>query len=129
MTGVHEPDAERLTLGAAPSLARPYSWTEGRTQPMTDLPVEALVQTTLTGSALSHNSADPRSVVTRLCLRPRSMAEISALMSVPIGVARVLVSDLLGAGLAHLHHTLTENMTWDNRIELIENVLKGLHKL
>ncbi|MFI7122716.1 DUF742 domain-containing protein [Amycolatopsis sp. NPDC049868] len=112
-----------------PSLARPYAWTEGRTRPTANLAVEALVRTTSAGSAVPYNSADPRSVVARLCLHAQSMAEISALLSVPIGVARVLVSDLLSSGLVHVFDTLTEDTDSGARIGLLERVLDGLRKL
>jgi hypothetical protein len=114
---------------SSPSLARPYSWTEGRTQPTVELALEALVQTTNEGSTVPYSSTNPLSVVTQLCLHPRSMAEIAALMTVPLGVARVLVSDLLGSGMVVVRSTLTENATWEQRHDLLERVLSGLHKL
>lgn len=111
------------------SLARPYTWTEGRTRPTVELAIEALVQTTAQGSAVPYSSTSPASVVIQLCLQPRSVAEIAALLSVPLGVARVLVSDLLDARLVHLHDTLSEHATWEQRRELLARVLGGLRKL
>lgn len=111
------------------ALARPYSWTEGRTRPTVDLAIEALVQTTAQGSAVPYHSTDPASVVTRLCLQPRSVAEIAALLSVPLGVARVLVSDLLDADLVCVHSTLSEHATREQRQALLARVLGGLRNL
>ncbi|MFF5987636.1 DUF742 domain-containing protein [Prauserella flavalba] len=114
---------------SAPSLARPYAWTEGRTRPIIELAIEALVQTTPEGHAVPYNRASPASMVTQLCLRPRSVAEIAAHLSVPLGVARVLVSDLLGAGYVLVRDTLGEDASWDERHDLLERVLSGLRTL
>jgi Protein of unknown function (DUF742) len=108
------------------SLARPYSWTEGRTQPSVDLAVEARVLTTREGHALPQHRASAQWTVTQLCHQPRSVAEIAAHLSVPLGVARVLVADLVHAGHVVVEATLTEGAGDDERRELIERVLSGL---
>ncbi|ASR37336.1 hypothetical protein BAY61_22655 [Prauserella marina] len=113
----------------APALARPYAWTEGRTLPTVELAVEALVQTTPEGRAVPYNRASAMSTVTQLCLQPRSIAEVAAYLSLPLGVARVLVADLLGAGLVLVRDTLGEDATWEERHELLERVLSGLRTL
>ena len=112
-----------------PSLARPYAWTQGRTRANIDVAFEAIVQVTPDGRALPYNHADPRSVVARLCQLPQSLAEIAAQMSVPIGVARVLVSDLVDGGLVSARSTLTEKSSLAQRRDLLERVLDGLHAL
>ncbi|GAB3439053.1 DUF742 domain-containing protein [Actinophytocola sediminis] len=111
---------------AGPALARPYSWTEGRTEPSVDLPVEARVVTTDKGAALPERRASALWTVTQLCFQPRSVAEIAAHLQVPLGVARVLVADLLGEDLVHVQATLTKDAGADVRRELIERVLSGL---
>jgi predicted ArsR family transcriptional regulator len=116
-------------LDDAPSLIRPYSWTYGRTKPAVDLAIEALVQTTSQGGAVPYNRANPQSAVTQLCRQPCSVAEIAARMSLPLGVARVLVGDLLGTGLVQVRETLGDEASWDERRELLERVLSGLHAL
>ena len=111
------------------SLARPYALTEGRTRPSVELAIEALVQTTARGQSRAHERTSAQGAVTQLCARPRSVAEIAALMSVPLGVARVLVGDLLGDGLVTVQATLAADASWDDRRELIERVLGGLRAL
>ena len=56
----------------------------------------------------------------------RSVAEVSALVSMPIGVVRVLLSDLVEQGLVQVQATITESSSKDERIELIERTLRGL---
>ena len=44
----------------------------------------------------------------------------------PIGVVRVLLSDLVEQGLVQVQATITESSSIDERIELIERTLRGL---
>lgn len=124
-----EPLADPLAedpAGVTAALARPYSWTEGRTQPSVELAVEARVHTTPLGRALPQQRASAKWTVTQLCLQPRSVAEIAAHLSVPLGVARVLVADLLSEELVVVEATLTADTGIDERRRLIERVLSGL---
>jgi len=113
----------------AASLARPYAWTAGRTRPSVDLALEALVETTPEGRSASYSRTSPLSLVTQLCLRRRSVAEVAAHLRVPLGVARVLVGDLLSSGQVTVRDVLTEDATWDERNDLLERVLSGLRTL
>jgi hypothetical protein len=54
------------------------------------------------------------------------VAEIAAHLAVPLGVARVLVADLLDEGLVTVQATLSDDASTDERRELIERVLSGL---
>jgi hypothetical protein len=108
------------------ALARPYSWTEGRTRPSVELAVEARVRTTPLGRALPQQHASALWTVTQLCLRPSSVAEIAAHLAVPLGVARVLVADLLAEDLVVVEATLDADADIDERRRLIERVLDGL---
>jgi hypothetical protein len=109
-----------------PALARPYSWTEGRTLPSVELAVEARVRSTPRGLAMPRRRVSAAWTVTRLCHEPRSVAEIAALLSQPLGVARVLVADLVDEGFVVVEGTLTDNAGTDERRRLIERVLSGL---
>lgn len=120
MTSTEVADASRAAL------ARPYSWTEGRTRPSVDLAIEARVRTTRRGRALPRRLTSPSWTVTRLCLRGRSVAEVAAHLSVPLGVARVLLADLLDEGLVVVEPTLAANAGAAQRRRLIERVLHGL---
>jgi hypothetical protein len=65
----------------------------------------------------------------RLCVNSPSVAEISARLDLPVGVARVLIGDLVGSGYLRVHATLTERSTREERSELIGRTLRGLKAL
>ncbi|MEV6065174.1 DUF742 domain-containing protein [Nocardia sp. NPDC052001] len=78
-------------------VVRPFMMTAGRTTPLVDgLRIETLVRAS--PAALSAPLRFELERVVRLCQRPHSIAEIGAALRVPVGVARVLVSDLVAAG-------------------------------
>ncbi len=66
--------------------------------------------------------------VRSLCHRPRSVAEVAATLSVPLGVAKVLLGDMAELGLVTVHDTHADG---DGRpaLALMERVLQGLHRL
>lgn len=86
-----------------------YAFTRGRTRPAgQELPLEAVV--TVADTAARHGAMlqSESLVIVRMCSEPQSLAEIGATLQVPVGVARVLVGDLVNAGylVAHLpQHT------------------------
>ena len=67
--------------------------------------------------------------IIELCATSQSVAEISAKLHVPLGVARVLIGDLISAGHLKTRKTISENTTTDERRELIERTLSGLRAL
>jgi hypothetical protein len=91
---------------AAGRLLRPYTASDGRTRPTAELDLITLV--TATDWPGRHAGADawPRdglpgpdhAQVLRLCREPISVAEIAAHARLPIGVTKVLLSDLLECG-------------------------------
>lgn len=111
------------------NLVRPYTLTAGRTEAAVDLPLAAPIQTVQ--SALFHRwpTNDLRGRIIQLCIKSPSVAEISARLDVPLGVARVLVGDLVTSGYLQVHTTLTDDSTVDDRRELIGRTLRGLRAL
>jgi hypothetical protein len=67
-----------------------------------------------------------RSIIA-LCREWRSVAEVSALLRLPLGVTRVLIADMAYEGLLRLHQSNTAEGPTDLR--LLERVLIGLRKL
>jgi Protein of unknown function (DUF742) len=114
--------------GADASLVRPYTRTGGRTHYSLDLPIEALVSTTSAGRSDTRYRQPEHRDITNLCVEVRSVAEVAALITVPLGVARVLISDMVGLGLVTVNGGATpENGAPD--LALLERVLSGLRRL
>ncbi|OBK19884.1 DUF742 domain-containing protein [Mycobacterium asiaticum] len=113
----------------APNLVRPYTLTAGRTGTDVDLPLETPVQTLQAGLAHQWPADDARGRIIRLCVSSPSVAEVSARLDLPVGVARVLVGDLVTSGYLRVHRTLTDRSTRDERQELIGRTLRGLRAL
>jgi hypothetical protein len=112
--------------GRRPGLARPYAWTDGRTEPSAEIAIEAQVQATPASQRAVLSPTSPQWMVLARCVEPVGVAEIAALLSLPLGVVKVLVADLLGADLVTVHATLDDDTDTDERRELIERVLSGL---
>lgn len=108
------------------SLVRPYAVTGGRTRPRYDLAIEALVFSEH-GRESAPLSPESQAIL-ELCKVWRSVAELSALTRMPLGVARVLIADLLHDGLVQVQQPQGGP---DGRpdLALMERVLSGLRSL
>lgn len=106
---------------------RPYVRTRGRTRARTDLRVETLISLPSPRPPLE----DPEHVVIGdLCdAAPRSVAEVAALMQVPLGVARVLIGDMADDGSVRIHPTAAAGSGHGPDREVMARVLRGLHRL
>ena len=124
MTPVEPRDPEREDA-PAPRLVRSYTLTAGRTRAAVDLPLEA----TLRRLGFDDEGGEtPRQRILRVC-DSKSVAEVSALVKMPIGVVRVLLGDLVQEGLVRVQATLTDSSSTDERRDLIERTLRGLRAL
>ena len=115
--------------GSQPPLVRPYAMTGGRTRPRYQLAIEALVSTTAQADRAGTLLPEHQRIV-QLCRDVKSVAEVSALVPIPLGVARILVADLAEAGLVAIHQpaaAATGGGAPD--VTLLERVLSGLRKL
>ncbi|MFF3320959.1 DUF742 domain-containing protein [Streptomyces sp. NPDC002889] len=115
--------------GSSNPLVRPYAMTGGRTRPRYQLAIEALVSTTADPSRLQGQLPEHQRIC-RLCIEIKSVAEISALLTIPLGVARILVADLAEAGLVAIHQPGGDEAAGGQpAVTLLERVLSGLRKL
>jgi hypothetical protein len=110
------------------SIVRPYSWTCGRTRPVQDLALETLVSTSDEGWDMTTVCSAEHAAIVQLCAEVRSVAEVAALLALPLGVARVLLADMIGTGLVHVHHNFLGSGSAQD-LSLLERVLEGLHRL
>lgn len=109
-------------------VVRPYAITGGRARSRNDnLEVEALVSTTFTGEIVPYLSWERRTII-RLCQDVQSVAEISARMEMPLGVARVLIADMADEGLVTVHRP-SELIGDHPDLSLLERVLYGLRNI
>lgn len=121
--------------GAHTSRVRPYTLTGGRTRSGHVLLVETLIATIDApeerrelGSGGFHDRGMPEMrAIVELCRAMRSVAEVSAILHIPLGVVRVLLSDLADQGRIRVHGTDHGDGPPDR--VLLERVLSGLRRL
>jgi len=97
------PDETAGEVASEPGRVVPvYAVTGGRTRSASaELPMESLVSATQ-WTPWPGMQAEYRSIL-EMAGRPVSLVEIGAALQIPVGVARVLVSDLAGAGYVAVH--------------------------
>jgi hypothetical protein len=118
-------DDERPEDGV--QLVRPYAVTGGRTKPRYQLEIEAMVAATYHEPRdLSLLDAECRAIV-EFCRDWQSVAEISAVLRMPLGVARILIADMAAEGLVRIHQLNPAQGGPD--FKLLERVLSGLRRL
>ena len=117
------------------ALVRPYAVTRGRTRPRVDIAIEALIETTVRGRTAGsrpggNNQGQEQQYIATMCdNRVQSLAEISARLHLPLGVARVLVADMAADGLVSVHEPASLDDNEAVGTELLERVLSGLRRL
>lgn len=116
-------DPEEVDRGRLARFVRPYTLTAGRTEATVHLPLEATLRQ-LPLDAGADLSTGARQIL-ETC-DGRSVAEVASLTSIPIGVVRVLLSDLVDQGLVQVQETLTETSPVHDRIALLERTLSAL---
>jgi hypothetical protein len=106
---------------------RPYAMTGGRTRAATDLPIETILLVTTSGRERSAKMPFEKGEIVRLCSEPISVAEVSAYLKLPLGVARVLAGDLVADGLLDFNRSHNSGKRPD--LKLLERVFDGLQAL
>ncbi len=106
---------------------RPYTVTRGRTDAEIELGVETMIQV-VAGTAGGNKGVTEARAIVQLCEEPLSIAEISAHLKLPLQVVKVLVGDLVVAGVVATHSGSIQS---DGRpdLALLERVLDGLQSL
>jgi hypothetical protein len=120
--------ADQGGLEGAASAVRPYAWTRGRTKSGLDLAIEALVSTSQRAKDQMGLLQLEHRAVAELCEQTRSVAEVAALLSIPLGVARVVLGDMVGLNLVTVHQTASSTGN-EPDLALMERVLSGLRRL
>ena len=108
-------------------LVRPYAVTRGRTEPRSKLEIEAMVVAAYYDARdLSLLSPESQAIL-ETCRNWRSVAEIAAVLQMPLGVARILIADMAAEGKVRIHQPNHAQGSPD--VKLLERVLSGLRKL
>lgn len=120
------------------STVRPYAVTGGRVRSATsDLPIEALVEV-LPGAVNSYGlPPEKRAILEHGAHTYVSIAELSALLKLPLGVTRILVADLVEDNYVAVHTSAPldvhtghgSNNPSGLSLSVLESVLNGISTL
>jgi hypothetical protein len=112
------------------SAVRPYAVTGGRTRPGANaqaLPFEALVQSLRApGQGMT---PEKRVILDLTAVEFLSIAELSAHVKLPVGVVRVIVSDLVDEGKVRIHGVAQGQPGLATSLSVLESVLNGISSL
>ncbi|MCZ7416568.1 MULTISPECIES: DUF742 domain-containing protein [unclassified Streptomyces] len=139
MTSHHPLPVRGAVVDRKPARVRPYSLTGGRTRFGHVLLVETFVAAIaapeplrelpgLSREGLRDRVMPEMRAIVELCRRMRTVAEIAAVLRMPLGVVRVLLSDLADQGRIRVYGTGRETAGRPDRA-LLERVLGGLRRL
>jgi hypothetical protein len=120
-----EDDIDDVT---SPARVRAYTWTRGRTTSAYRLEIETLLSTTDLYHENDDSTPGEHHAVAAVCQEPRSVAEVAALLAIPLGVARVVAGDMAGEGLLVVHETASVDGEIPG-LALMERILSGLRTL
>ncbi|MCE7003567.1 DUF742 domain-containing protein [Kibdelosporangium philippinense] len=107
------------------SSVRAYAWTGGRTRSNYRMEIETLVSTSARALEKMWELKGEHQEVAELCRQSKSVAEVGALLRLPLGIAKVLLGDMAMLGLITVH----ESNSTSPDMELLERVLRGLTNL
>jgi hypothetical protein len=126
--GRHPPlDEDDLPEDDEDFLVRPYAVTGGRTEPRYQLEIEAMVVAQYYEARDISLLTPECQAILEFCRDWRSVAEVSAVLQMPLGVARILIADLGAEGLVRIHQL--DHAQGGPDVKLLERVLSGLRRL
>jgi hypothetical protein len=105
---------------------RPYALTGGRTRTRHHLLVETLISVPEFDPVLAESLMPESRLLYSRARQRMSVAELSASLDLPLGVVRVLVSDLAGQNAVFIHPTA---YAYQNNPRVLERILDGLKQL
>lgn len=105
---------------------RPYTLTGGRTRARHHLLVETLISVPRYDPTLSEALMPESKALYERARSQMSIAELSAILTIPLGVVRVLISDLAAQGAVFIHPTAH---TFQHDQNVLDRILSGLREL
>lgn len=120
------PDSQWVDQDAGP-VVRPYALTGGRTRPVGErFDLLALV-CAVRGVARDTLQLEPEQLtLLRRCQVPTPAADLAADLDLPLGVIRILVSDLRERGLVTIHQPTRSRLT---DTQILKDVADGLRRI
>jgi len=108
-------------------IVRPYVLTQGRTKaPESTYGLEAQVRALVPPTKLDRAATPEARRIVELCQTSTSVAEVAARMSLPLGVTRVLMGDLVSVGALAVDVGAPDAA---NDVALLERLLDGIRAL
>jgi hypothetical protein len=118
---------ERWLDEQAGQLVRPYALTRGRTAPVGHRFDLLAMVVARSGTARDKRDLDPAHLrVIEHARSPRAVIDLAAALDLPVGVVRILLSDLLERSLVSIHQPPKAPHT---DLRLLQDVLDGLRRL
>ncbi|WP_029291795.1 DUF742 domain-containing protein [Cellulomonas sp. HZM] len=113
---------------------RPYAVTGGRVRSArSDLPLEALVEALPDAVSSTGLTPEKRSILQQSSHTYISVAELSALLHLPLGVVRIIVSDMADQHLVRVHSSQPVEVNTGESpalsLSVLESVLNGISAL
>ncbi|ORT58768.1 DUF742 domain-containing protein [Streptomyces sp. CB03238] len=106
---------------------RLYTLTGGRTRSAPDAPFD-LVTLVVAESEPGPGMQSEHAAILRMCRRPTAVVEVAAELALPVGIVRILLSDLLGTGRISARHPRASAHSLPDP-DILEQVLVGLRNL
>jgi Protein of unknown function (DUF742). len=113
---------------------RPYAVTGGRVRSANaDMPLEALVEVLPGAHATRGLTPEKRAILEHAESNYVSIAELSALLHLPLGVVKIIVADMAEADLVRVHSSSPMDVHTGQSpalsLSLLESVLNGISAL
>ena len=123
----HGPAGRAAERRRTPRIVRPYVLTQGRTKaPDATFALEAQVRSLIDAGSMRRTTSPEGRRIVDLCRSPVSIAEIAVRLLLPVGVARVLVGDLVAANAVTVDVGAQDVA---NDVALLERLLDGIRAL
>jgi uncharacterized protein DUF742 len=121
-------EEEDWTDWDAGPVSRPYMVTGGRTRQRTTLRFDLVDFVGRTLREVGDGAFTPeRSAILDMCEEPIAVADLASALSLPLGVVRIVLDDLVHDGLIELRVVAPRGRVTDPR--LLERVLAGIRAL
>ena len=126
MTAVQPFDSEWLDQDAGP-VVRPYALTGGMTRPSGQhFDLLDLVRAVRRAARDLHQLSPEQADLLQRCQMPTTLVDLAADLDLPVGVVRILVSDLRERGLVTIHRARPAGV---GDLKILQEVVDGLRRI